>query len=142
MAKRVVCDKRSLVKIGQASKILGVSIDTLRRWEKTGKITSLKTPGRTRLYALTALRKTTSAGEKPPSPPFKQREPLSPAVKPVHRLLEEANSLKKLDQNTSLVETIIQNSQEKFEAETPFKNTVFPLENPLKPDLAQTYHQG
>jgi excisionase family DNA binding protein len=44
-----------LIKIGQASKILGVSIDTLRRWEANGKLSAIKTPGGTRLYSLTEL---------------------------------------------------------------------------------------
>ncbi|MBI2017782.1 MerR family DNA-binding transcriptional regulator [Candidatus Daviesbacteria bacterium] len=43
------------VKIGQASKILKVSIDTLRRWERAGKITAIRTPGGTRLYSLDSL---------------------------------------------------------------------------------------
>ena len=47
-------DKRQaaneLVKIGEASKLLGVSIDTLRRWEKNGWLRTIKTPGGTRLY--------------------------------------------------------------------------------------------
>ncbi|MBI2086008.1 MerR family DNA-binding transcriptional regulator, partial [Candidatus Daviesbacteria bacterium] len=42
----------NFVKIGQASEILGVSIDTLRRWERLGKITVQRTPGGTRLYPL------------------------------------------------------------------------------------------
>ncbi|MBU1000615.1 MerR family DNA-binding transcriptional regulator, partial [Patescibacteria group bacterium] len=45
------------LKIGKAAKILGVSVDTLRRWEKAGKITAIRTPGGTRLYSLTALKK-------------------------------------------------------------------------------------
>ena len=45
------------VKIGEASKILGVSIDTLRRWEKNGKINVLRTPGGTRLYSIDSLKK-------------------------------------------------------------------------------------
>jgi hypothetical protein len=40
-----------LLKIGQASKILGVSIDTLRRWDVSGRLTPIKTPGGTRLYS-------------------------------------------------------------------------------------------
>src|SRR5689334_535752 len=47
----------SLLKIGQAAKLLGVSIDTLRRWEKTGKISTIRTPGGTRLYSLESLKK-------------------------------------------------------------------------------------
>src|SRR3989338_7679749 len=41
---------KPLLKIGEAAKILGVSIDTLRRWEASGKIQTIRTPGGTRLY--------------------------------------------------------------------------------------------
>jgi len=44
-----------LIKIGPAAKALGVSIKTLRRWEAAGKISSIKTPGGTRLYSLDIL---------------------------------------------------------------------------------------
>ncbi len=39
-----------LVKISEAAKTLGVSVDTLRRWELSGKIVPVRTPGGTRLY--------------------------------------------------------------------------------------------
>ena len=42
--------------ISGAAKFLGVSISTLRRWEKEGKITAERTPGGTRIYDLAALR--------------------------------------------------------------------------------------
>ena len=45
-----------LLKISEAAKVLKVSQDTLRRWEKTGKITSVRTPGGTRLYSLESLK--------------------------------------------------------------------------------------
>ncbi|MDO8498699.1 MAG: helix-turn-helix domain-containing protein, partial [bacterium] len=45
-----------LLKIGEAAKILKISQDTLRRWEKTGKITAIRTPGGTRLYSLESLK--------------------------------------------------------------------------------------
>jgi predicted site-specific integrase-resolvase len=48
----------SLVTIGEASKIRGVSIDTLRRWEKNGKLQSVdRTEGgpRRNLKAMKAL---------------------------------------------------------------------------------------
>ncbi len=57
-----------LVKIGEASKLLGVSIDTLRRWEKKGWIKAVKTPGGTRFYELNTLKKINTglgAGRKP-----------------------------------------------------------------------------
>ncbi len=41
------------IKIGEAAKILGVSIQTLRRWEKTGYLVpAKKTNGKTRYYNL------------------------------------------------------------------------------------------
>ena len=47
--------ERHTVKIGEASKVLGLHIDTLRRWEKRNKITPVRTPGGTRLYSLGEL---------------------------------------------------------------------------------------
>ncbi|MFN6543887.1 MerR family DNA-binding transcriptional regulator [Mycolicibacterium nivoides] len=37
--------------IGEAASRLGVSTDTLRRWEKAGRITALRTPTGHRRYA-------------------------------------------------------------------------------------------
>src|SRR5271169_6655990 len=52
------------VKIGKAAEILGVSIQTLRRWEASGELTSdRKTVGKTRYYdvdKLVGLKNTTS----------------------------------------------------------------------------------
>ncbi len=42
--------ENSLLKVGEAAKFLGVSIDTLRRWEEKGVLTPFRTPGSTRLY--------------------------------------------------------------------------------------------
>ena len=42
--------------IGETAKFLGVSIPTLRRWEKDGKITPSRTAGGTRRYDLAQLR--------------------------------------------------------------------------------------
>ncbi|MBI2058079.1 MAG: MerR family DNA-binding transcriptional regulator [Candidatus Yanofskybacteria bacterium] len=39
-----------LISIGEASSILGVSIDTLRRWDRKRKLTSIKSPGGHRNY--------------------------------------------------------------------------------------------
>ena len=43
-------EKKDLLSIGQASEYLGVSIDTLRRWEKKGKVEGLRSPGGHRYY--------------------------------------------------------------------------------------------
>ena len=56
------------VSIGKAAKILGVSRDTLRRWEKAGKITSNRTPRGHRRYeinSLTGAQPFTPLSEKP-----------------------------------------------------------------------------
>ncbi len=39
-----------LISIGDTAKILGVSIDTLRRWDESGKFLAIKTPGGHRTY--------------------------------------------------------------------------------------------
>src|SRR5581483_9306449 len=56
-------EEKKLVKIGEAAKILGVSIDTLRRWEAKGKIETVRTPGGTRLYSVGSLDKVVSKKE-------------------------------------------------------------------------------
>ena len=47
---------RRYVGIGEASEALGVSIGTLRRWERTGKLVGERTPGGHRRYDLAKLR--------------------------------------------------------------------------------------
>ena len=42
--------KDELISIGEAASILGVSIDTLRRWDQNGKLRSIKTEGGHRNY--------------------------------------------------------------------------------------------
>jgi molybdopterin-binding protein len=36
-------------RIGQAAEAIGVRVETLRRWEREGKLTTVRTPGRQRL---------------------------------------------------------------------------------------------
>lgn len=43
-------DKEELISIGEAAGILGVSIDTLRRWDQNGKLSSTKSEGGHRKY--------------------------------------------------------------------------------------------
>jgi len=45
-----------LISISQTAKILGVSKDTLRRWEYEGKITSVRTEGNHRRYDISKIR--------------------------------------------------------------------------------------
>ena len=49
-----------LVSIGRAAKILGVSEITLRRWDKEGKLPSIKTEGGHRRYDISKLKPETS----------------------------------------------------------------------------------
>lgn len=43
--------EKRLVKIGESAALLGVSLDTLRKWEKTGELLpDRKTQGGTRFY--------------------------------------------------------------------------------------------
>ena len=39
-----------LLPIGTAARLLGVSVDTIRRWESAGQITSQRTPGGQRRF--------------------------------------------------------------------------------------------
>lgn len=55
-----------LVKIGEASKLLSISIDTLRRWEKKGWIKVVRTPGGTRFYDISQIRKLNSSLKRGP----------------------------------------------------------------------------
>lgn len=45
------------VSIREAAKAVGVAISTLRRWEREGKITSIRTLGGHRRYDVDALKK-------------------------------------------------------------------------------------
>ena len=45
------------IQIGEAAKLRGVSIDTLRRWEKSGKIQAVRTEGGHRRYRVADLLK-------------------------------------------------------------------------------------
>jgi excisionase family DNA binding protein len=47
----------SPVGINEAAKAIGVSVDSLRRWERKGKITSERTIGGHRRYSIEKLRK-------------------------------------------------------------------------------------
>ncbi len=47
----------NFIKVGMAAKLLGVSVDTLRRWEIKGKLLPERTPGGTRVYATDQLKR-------------------------------------------------------------------------------------
>lgn len=48
-------DKSTWLSIGEAAKYLGISKDTLRRWEKKGKIKSVRSPSNHRYYTQNQL---------------------------------------------------------------------------------------
>lgn len=57
-----------MLSIGEASAYLGLSRDTLRRWEKKGKITSLRSPTNRRYYTQEQLDKLISKPSKEEKP--------------------------------------------------------------------------
>ena len=50
-------NEQKLLSIGKAANILGVHIDTLREWDKEGKLKSIKTPGNHRRYRISDIEK-------------------------------------------------------------------------------------
>ncbi len=76
-------DKLDFLSIGEASEYLGVSIDTLRRWEKKGKIISYRSPGGHRYFKKNEL--DNMFGRKyeriPEERPRKEYETVSPHFK-------------------------------------------------------------
>lgn len=50
MTSRDTLKKAKPLAIGEAARRIGVSVDTLRRWDKDGKITSFRTPGKQRRF--------------------------------------------------------------------------------------------
>lgn len=56
--------KHAYLSVGEAAELLGISTDTLRRWEKAGRIQSCRTPTNHRRFELSeimALLKTAEA---------------------------------------------------------------------------------
>ena len=45
-------DIQKKIRIGEAAQILGVNIQTLRNWEKSGKLQAERSPGGQRYYVL------------------------------------------------------------------------------------------
>ena len=52
MAKRAPEPRNGTIRVGKAAEMLGVSADTLRRWEASGKIRTRRSKGGQRLIAL------------------------------------------------------------------------------------------
>jgi molybdopterin-binding protein len=45
------------VRVGEAAEMLGVSVETIRRWERSGRLAVRRTPGRQRVVALSEVRR-------------------------------------------------------------------------------------
>ena len=56
MANRPKVPTYRSVRVGEAAELLGVSVDTLRRWESTGKLRVRRSRGGQRLIALADIR--------------------------------------------------------------------------------------
>lgn len=74
-------DKQYLA-IGEAAKILGVSVDTLRRWEKKGKIRAYRTPSNRRMYYREELEQYYEKGKQPAAVAFAPPPPHVDLVPP------------------------------------------------------------
>ncbi len=56
------------LRIGQAAALLGVSVDTLRRWETEGRLPTGRSAGGQRLVALADVRRLLDERRRPPAP--------------------------------------------------------------------------
>jgi len=88
--------------IGEAAKFLGVSRDTLRRWEKRGKIKSYRTPGGRRRYTMYDLELAIKSPKptppiiskpKPPEQPKQEIKTEEPEVKPELKQAKQARTV-------------------------------------------------
>jgi len=61
MSRRPQKPRNESIRIGAAAELLGVSIDTLRRWEAAGTLPVRRSPGGQRLVELAALRRLQAA---------------------------------------------------------------------------------
>ena len=57
MAKSTAKPKQTTIRVGDAAEILGVSVDTLRRWESSGRLRVSRSTGGQRLVAMTEVRR-------------------------------------------------------------------------------------
>lgn len=100
--------KKRLMSIGQAASFLGVSIDTLRNWEKAGKIKSIRENGGIRRYSLTKLKKTQQSH---PRLEKKSNEPTKKAQSPDNHI-DLLNPSTFPSTNESSINTIIKKEWE------------------------------
>ncbi|MFA5933599.1 MAG: MerR family transcriptional regulator, partial [Microgenomates group bacterium] len=117
------------VPISQAAKILKVSLETLRRWEKRGVLVPLRSPGGTRYYdinELNRLKKQATGKFRVTKLPYLQQEVIQTNAKEQPFIaedfilaLEESRKIPSIDINKLL---------------TPLPSPVAPIEN-IKPNI-------
>ena len=57
MAKISVKPRQTAIRVGEAAEVLGVSVDTLRRWETAGRLRVSRSTGGQRLIAMSEVRR-------------------------------------------------------------------------------------
>lgn len=57
MAKLSSKPRHTTIRVGEAAEVLGVSIDTLRRWESSGQLSASRSKGGQRLVAMSEVRR-------------------------------------------------------------------------------------
>jgi molybdopterin-binding protein len=68
MAKTAEDPRNASLRVGQAAELLGISVDTLRRWEADGRLRVRRSPGGQRLVNLADVRRLKAARRKPDRP--------------------------------------------------------------------------
>jgi molybdopterin-binding protein len=61
MAKRRAIPRDDALRVGEAAEVLGISVDTVRRWAASGEVKVLRSPGGQRLVPLAEVRRLQSA---------------------------------------------------------------------------------
>jgi len=46
-----------IIRIGEAAKMIGVRVETLREWDRLGKFKAIRTPGNSRMYRFSDIEK-------------------------------------------------------------------------------------
>src|SRR5258705_11175734 len=57
MPTSAIKPRQSAIRVGEAAEVLGVSIDTLRRWESAGRLKVSRSKGGQRLVAMSEIRR-------------------------------------------------------------------------------------
>lgn len=84
-----MADKAEWMAIGEAAKFLGVSRDTLRRWEKRGKVKPVRSPTNRRYYTKKHLEEV-MAGKTEPEREEKKLVKAPSGSKPARKLNKKA----------------------------------------------------